>query len=287
MGEQFLKALEKRSERSPSPSSTAREVVLGDPVVASSSGAVDIPQILTSLKAKAEKASTPAACVLIDCTEESGFADFYAHALTQGVSILSANPQSGWGGIHRYRAIKDATYEEGAGRLMKAATLRLGIPLLPKIRELMEGGERLLRLQLLQPRLQQGTSPMSAQQFNAVTEHLAHNLVILAREMGHEISLAQVERTVLGATSPAPLQWVGEIHFEHRNRGKIASIVTEPTAGDSPPLSPSRVNAPPVSASLFPRKGPPLHLQGPGQDWAAIAQLMINDLNQEFRNSLE
>ena len=151
-------------------------------------------------------------CMLIDCSSNTEVASRYAAWLHQGIHVITPNKQAGSGEFSRYQAIREACQHSGA-RFRYEATVGAGLPIIQTTRDLLDTGDEIQAIDgvfsgtlswlfgsydgslpfsqlVLQARELGYTEPDPRDDLSGVD--VARKLVILAREMGHNLSLEQV-----------------------------------------------------------------------------------------------
>ncbi|MCQ4164643.1 bifunctional aspartate kinase/homoserine dehydrogenase I [Tahibacter harae] len=189
--------------------------------------------------------------VIIDCSASDRVAERYAGWLAAGIHVITPNKQAGAGPLERYRAIRQAAAASGA-RFRYEATVGAGLPVVGTLRDLLDTGDELSAVEgIFSGTLAwlfnryDGSAAFSALVREAhglgYTEpdprddlsgtDVARKLVILAREAGRELSLAdvRVESLVpesLRAAAPEEfMQRLGELDtaFAARHAAAAAS----------------------------------------------------------------
>jgi bifunctional aspartokinase / homoserine dehydrogenase 1 len=152
-------------------------------------------------------------CMIIDCSSNTEVASRYASWLQQGIHVITPNKQAGSGDFSRYLAIREACQHSGA-RFRYEATVGAGLPIIQTTRDLLDTGDEVQAVDgvfsgtlswlfgsydgtqpfsqlVMQARELGYTEPDPRDDLSGVD--VARKLVILAREMGHELSLEHVE----------------------------------------------------------------------------------------------
>ena len=151
--------------------------------------------------------------IIIDCSASDAVAAHYPTWLAQGIHVVTPNKHAGAGPLDRYEAIRAASLHSGA-RFRYEATVGAGLPVIQTLRDLIDTGDSLQSVEgIFSGTLAwlfnsyDGRKPFSALVLEALalgyTEpdprddlsgtDVARKLVILAREAGLSLSLAQVQ----------------------------------------------------------------------------------------------
>jgi len=151
--------------------------------------------------------------VIIDCSASDVVAARYHDWLRAGIHVITPNKQAGSGDLKRYQRLRQSC-QTGKARWRYEATVGAGLPVIQTLRDLIDSGDRILRIEGLLSgtlawlfnRFQPGVAfsdLIREAQAAGYTEpdprddlsgmDVARKLVILAREMGLDISLPEVE----------------------------------------------------------------------------------------------
>jgi len=182
--------------------------------------------------------------VIVDCTASAAIARHYPEWLAAGIHVVTPNKQAGSADIAFYRTLAEAR-RAGGSHYLYEATVGAGLPIIQTVRDLRETGDRILMIEgVLSGTLSylfnvwDGEQPFSALVRDAKAQgftepdprddlsgtDVARKLIILAREMGLDLELADVEleglvpESLRSATAEEFLQRVPEIDAAMRAR---------------------------------------------------------------------
>lgn len=150
--------------------------------------------------------------VIIDCSASSTVADHYPRWLAAGIHVLTPNKQAGGGPYERYQEVQMAA-RSGRAHWRYEATVGAGLPVISTLRDLIDSGDRIERIEgifsgtlaylfnrfdgqapfselVRQAKVAGYTEPDPRDDLSGLD--VARKLVILAREMGMQLSVDQV-----------------------------------------------------------------------------------------------
>jgi aspartokinase/homoserine dehydrogenase 1 len=195
---------------------------------------------LTSFAAHVRTEHLPHA-IILDCSASDAVAARYSDWLAAGIHVITPNKHAGAGDLSRWQAIRAASAASGA-RFRYEATVGAGLPVIQTLRDLLDTGDDLLAIDgIFSGTLAwlfnryDGTQAFSALVSEAhalgYTEpdprddlsgtDVARKLVILAREAGMALSMANVR---VESLVPATLASASRDEFMHRLAEADASM---------------------------------------------------------------
>jgi aspartokinase/homoserine dehydrogenase 1 len=186
--------------------------------------------------------------VIIDCTASPDVAKHYAHWLSEGIHVVTPNKKANSAAYGEYQRIHSARRDAGSHYLYEA-TVGAGLPVIQTLRDLRETGDEVRRIE----GMFSGTLAYlfntwdGSESFSSVVRRakslgytepdprddlsgtdVARKLIILAREMGLDLELADVElqglvpESLRSATTEEFLARVPEIDAVMRERFEAA-----------------------------------------------------------------
>jgi len=189
--------------------------------------------------------------VIIDCSASSDVASNYRGWLAGGMHVVTPNKKANSGAMPYYRSLQEAKRAAGTHYLYEA-TVGAGLPIIQTLRDLRETGDEIISIEGIFSgtlaylfNVFDGTEPFSAivraARKKGYTEpdprddlsgiDVARKLIILAREMGLALELADVEVTGL---VPRGLEHCGVDEFMERLPGfdaHMAAVLADARAG--------------------------------------------------------
>ena len=186
--------------------------------------------------------------VIVDCTASAEIARHYPEWLAAGIHVVTPNKQAGSADMAFYRTLAEAR-RAGGSHYLYEATVGAGLPIIQTVRDLRETGDRIQAIEgVLSGTLSylfnvwDGEQPFSALVRDAKAQgftepdprddlsgtDVARKLIILAREMGLDLELADVEleglvpESLRSATAEEFLARVPEVDAAMRERFEAA-----------------------------------------------------------------
>ena len=186
--------------------------------------------------------------MIVDCTASAAIARHYPEWLAAGIHVVTPNKQAGSADMAFYRTLAEAR-RAGGSHYLYEATVGAGLPIIQTLRDLRETGDRIQPIEgVLSGTLSylfnvwDGEQPFSALVRDAKAQgftepdprddlsgtDVARKLIILAREMGLDLELGDVEleglvpESLRSATAEEFLARVPEVDAAMRERFEAA-----------------------------------------------------------------
>jgi aspartokinase/homoserine dehydrogenase 1 len=215
---------------------TSKSMVLADPAIPNGDWkaalAAAVPLDLNAFEAHIHAEHLPHA-VIIDCSASADVAALYPRWLAAGIHVVTPNKKANSGPLDLYARVHEAR-RAGASHYLYEATVGAGLPIMQTLRDLRETGDDIRRIDGIFSgtlaylfNVWDGSVPFSSvvrdAKTNGYTEpdprddlsgtDVARKLVILAREMGLRLEVADV---ALESLVPASLSACGVDEFMAR-----------------------------------------------------------------------
>jgi aspartokinase/homoserine dehydrogenase 1 len=160
--------------------------------------------------------------VIVDCSASDDVVNSYASWLRQGIHVVTPNKRAASGSLARWRAIQAAA-KAGHARYYGEATVGAGLPVITTLKDLLHTGDNVIAVEgvlsgtlswifnTLSPEVSFSSRVREAKRLGYTEPDprddlsgldFARKLVVLAREMGREISLEDVDVEDLAPGSP-------------------------------------------------------------------------------------
>ena len=151
--------------------------------------------------------------VIIDCTASEDISRQYLNILAKGIHVITPNKHANAGDLDYYKQIKQQTINGGNARYLYEATVGAGLPIITTLQDMIKTGDRVLKVEgIISGTLNYIFSELATNRsFSEVVieaKHIgvtepdpredlsgmdvARKLVCLAREIGHETTLDEI-----------------------------------------------------------------------------------------------